>query len=53
MKICQEIPNVAKIGQTYRTLYMRTSICFTVAGDIKSRKKVSGCLDRPGGMDTA
>jgi len=40
LKICQEIPNLAKIGQTYRTLYMRTSIRFTVAGDIKSRENV-------------
>jgi hypothetical protein len=50
MKIGQEIPNLAKIGQTYRTLFMRTSI---VADDIKSRENVSGCLDRPGGMNIA
>jgi hypothetical protein len=53
MKICQEIPNLAKIGQTYRTLYTRTPIRFTVAGDFKSRENVSGCLDRPGGMNIA
>jgi len=47
MKICQEIPNLAKIRQTYRTLYMRTSIRFTVADDIKSEENVSGYLDRP------
>ena len=32
---------------------MRTSIRFTVAGDIKLRANVSGCLDRPGGMNIA
>ena len=50
MKSCQEIPNLAKIGQTYRTLFMRTSI---VAGDIKSRENVSACLDRLEGMNIA
>jgi hypothetical protein len=53
MKICQEIPNLDKIGQTYRTLNMRTSVRFTLAGDIKSREDVSGYLDSRGGMNIA
>lgn len=53
MKICQEIPNLDKIGQTDRTLYMRTSIRFTHAGDINSRENVSGYLDSRGGMNIA
>jgi hypothetical protein len=35
-EICLENPNLVKIGQKYRALYMEIKVCFTVAGDIKS-----------------
>jgi len=35
VKICRENPNLIKIGQKYRTLYMQTYVRFIVAGDIK------------------
>jgi hypothetical protein len=36
MKICSENPNLIKIGQKYRTLYMKTEVRFIVDGEIKS-----------------
>ena len=50
MKMCREIPNLAKIGQKYRTLYVKASFPFVVAGDVKlpqqrsSSEIVSACL---------
>jgi hypothetical protein len=41
MKICQEHPNVSKIGQQYRALYIKNYIRSIVAGDIKSLQKRS------------
>ena len=35
MKICIEIPDFGKIGQTYRALYLKTEVCFIVASVIK------------------
>lgn len=35
MKICQEIPNMAKIRQKYLALYVNAEVHFVVAGDIK------------------
>jgi len=36
MKICQENQNLVKIGQKYRVIYLKTSVNFIVAGNIKS-----------------
>jgi len=41
MKICQEIPNLVKIGQKYRSLCLKTQVCVTVADDNKSSQKQS------------
>lgn len=35
MKMCREIPNLAKIVQKYRTLYVKASFPFVVTGDVK------------------
>ena len=39
--MCQEIPSVIRIGQKYRALYVKTSVRFIVAGDIKTQYKRS------------
>jgi hypothetical protein len=36
MKICRETPNLAKIGQKYRAIGMKTEESFIVAGGIQS-----------------
>ena len=36
VKICGEKPDLVKIGQKYRALYVRTYVRFIVPGDIKS-----------------
>jgi len=36
MKICQETPNLAKIGQKYREIDMKTEVSFIVVGGIQS-----------------
>lgn len=36
MKIFREKPNLVQIGQKYLALYMKTSVNFTVVGNIKS-----------------
>jgi len=36
MKICLENPDLVKMGQKYRMLYMKTQICCIVAGDMRS-----------------
>jgi hypothetical protein len=41
LDICQEKPAVIKIGQKCPALYMKTSVRFIVAGDIKSQYKRS------------
>ena len=41
MKICQEIPDLIKIGKKYQALAMNTKVRFIVAGDIKF--SLSGC----------
>ena len=53
MNICRENPNLVKIGQKYRTLYMKTYVSFIVAGDIISplkhslRENVIRLLEQP------
>ena len=34
MKECRETPDFVKIGQEYRTLYMKTYVSFIVVGGI-------------------
>jgi hypothetical protein len=34
MKVCRESPNFVKIGQKYRTLYMKTYVSYIVSGGI-------------------
>jgi hypothetical protein len=41
MKICQEHPNLVKVGQKYRAHDMKTQVGFTVTGDNKSPYKRS------------
>jgi len=36
MKICQENPELFKIGQKYREFHMTTSVYFIVVGHINS-----------------
>jgi len=36
LKICREIPNLARIGQKYQALYMKTKVGFIVTIGIKS-----------------
>jgi hypothetical protein len=33
LKICEENPNLVKIGQKYGTLYVKAGVSFIVAGD--------------------
>jgi hypothetical protein len=39
MKICRESPDLVKIAQEYRTLYMQTEIRFIVASHMKLPQK--------------
>jgi len=40
MEISRETPNLAKIAQKYRTLYLKTSARFIVTGDIIRHKNI-------------
>jgi hypothetical protein len=41
MKICRETPNLAKIGQKYRKIDMKTEVSLIVAGGIQAPQQRS------------